>query len=121
MREEGDGCERRGMKEEVASEDHPKRSPRQLERMITTSRGLRGRFSYSYRGYDVLSSTIWIPKTAAPSSLTVVIHFAQDGLGSRIALADANRRLGDVWTDHRTSTYVEASDPFACVMVSLPA
>jgi hypothetical protein len=50
-----------------------------------------------------------------------VFHFGQDGLGSRTAIVDANRKLGDVWTDHSTSTYVEASDSFAYVIVSRPA
>jgi hypothetical protein len=91
------------------------------ERTITLSHRVQGILSYSHRDYDVLFSTIRIPEIATPSSLAAVFRFAQDGLGSRIAFVDANRRLGDVWTDHRTSTYVEASDSFACVMVSLPA
>jgi hypothetical protein len=41
LREEGDECERRGMREEVTSEDHPKRSPRRFERTITLSRRVR--------------------------------------------------------------------------------
>jgi hypothetical protein len=121
LREERDGCERRGMQEEVAREGHPKRSLRRFERTISPSRRVRGTLSYSHRDYDVLFSTIQIPEIAVPSSLAAVFCFAQDGLGSRIALVDANRQLGDVSTDYHTSTCMEASDSLACVMVSLSA
>jgi hypothetical protein len=121
LREEGDTCERRRWQEEVASEDPQKRSLRRFERTITLSRRVRGIPSYSHRDYDVLFSTIRILEIAAPSSLAVMFHFTQDGLGPRIALVDAKRRLGDVSTDHSPSTDVDTSDSFAYVIVSLPA
>jgi hypothetical protein len=111
----GGGCKRRWQ-----CEDHPKGSLQRFERTITQSRRVRGTLSYSRRDHDVLFSTIRIPEIAAPSSLAAVFCFAQDGLGSRTALADAKRRLGDVSTDYHTSTCMEASDSLACVIVSRP-
>jgi hypothetical protein len=47
LRGERDRCERRRMQEDVTSEDHSKRSPRQFEQTMTPSSGQRGRF-YHY-------------------------------------------------------------------------
>jgi hypothetical protein len=88
---------------------------------MTPSRGLLGRFSCSHCDHEVVLITNRVHEIAAPSSLAVVFHFGQDGLGSRIALVDANRKLGDVWTGYHTSTCMETSNSFACVMVSLSA
>jgi hypothetical protein len=112
----GGGCKRRWQGKDTRNE-----ASDDSERTIALSCRVRRILSYSHRDYDVLFSTIRIPEMAAPSSLAAVFRFAHDGLGSRIALVDANRKLGDVWTVYHTSTCMEASDPFACVMVSLPA
>jgi hypothetical protein len=78
LQEEGEECERRRMQEEVASEDHPKRSLRRLERTITPSHRVRGILSYSHRDYDVLFSTIRIPEIAAWPPYFVLLRM---GLG----------------------------------------